>query len=40
MNRYGQFLQGRYNRVRDAGASHRDFVIANDLSDEVARELE
>lgn len=33
------FLQGHYNRFRDAGGGHGMYIVYNDLSDKTAKEL-
>lgn len=33
------FLQNHYNEMRLSGASHIEYVIVNDLSDDVAKGL-
>lgn len=33
------FLQDHYNRAMDAGLSHVEYVIVNDLSENVAEQL-
>lgn len=34
------FLQGHYNQIRKAGGSSAEYAAVNDVSDEVAAELE
>lgn len=33
------FLQGHYNRFRDAGGDHAMYIVYNDISDKIAKEL-
>jgi hypothetical protein len=33
------FLQQHYNRFRDAGGDHAEYIVWNDIDDDLAKEL-